>query len=384
MTVGIPKEIMTGERRVSATPETVALMVKSGLTVHVQRSAGEGSFHSDAQYMEAGAVIIPDAADIFAKADIILKVKGPQFDTKNQYSEVDMMHEGQYLLSFIHPAAPDNHETVKAMAAKGVIAMTLDGVPRIATAQKMDALTSMSICGGYKATLMAMDSLPKFTPQIFSAVGMIKPVDVLVIGSGVSGLQSISTAKRIGAAVHTADIRPKAEVQGRSLGAKVIPTGVPADVAIGEGGYASGLSSDWLKKERESLEEPVSQCEIVICTALVPNHKAPVLITSDMVKNMQSGSVIVDISVDQGGNCELTIPGQVVVRHGVTIIGIKNLPGLIPSSSTRLFSKNIYEMFKYMLKDGEIILDRNDEIIRGILTTYGGKIVHEGALEAMT
>ena len=383
MIIGVPKEIMQGERRVSATPETVAMMVKDGLTVLVERSAGEGSFFSDASYVEAGAQIIDDVAEIFTKADVILKVKEPQFNQDKQCSEVDLMKAGQYLLTFIHPAAPSNHEMVKALAAKGVTAMTLDGVPRITRAQKMDALTSMSTCAGYKGTLMAMDALSMFTPQVFTAVGMLKPINVLVIGAGVSGLQAISTAKRMGAIVHAADIRPEAEEQGQSLGAKVVSTGVPADIAVGEGGYANGLSEDWLEKERNNLKELVAQSEIVIASALVPNRMAPILITEEMVKSMKPGSVIVDISIDQGGNCELTEPGQVVQKHGVTINGIKNLPGLLPTSSTWLFSKNIYEMLKYIIKDGAIAFDRNDEIIQGVLTTIDGEVVHEGALEAM-
>ena len=383
MIIGVPKEIMLGERRVSATPETVVLMVKDGLTVLVERSAGEGSHFSDAQYIAAGAQIVDDVAEIFAKADVILKVKEPQFNEAKQCSEVEMMKPGQYLLTFIHPASPENHQMVKDLAAKGVTALTLDGVPRITRAQKMDALTSMSTCAGYKGTLMAMDSLTMFAPQVFTAVGMLKPINVLVIGAGVSGLQAISTAKRLGAIVHTVDIRPEAEEQGQSLGAKTISTGVPPEIAVGEGGYANALSPEWLAKEREAIKDLVTQSEIVVTTALVPNRVAPILITEEMVKSMKPGSVIVDISIDQGGNCELTVPGQVVSKHGVTINGIKNLPGLLPTSATWLFSKNIYEMLKYIIKDGQIAFDRNDEIIKGVLTTIDGKVVHEGALEAM-
>ena len=383
MLIGIPKEIMQNERRVSATPETVAMMVKDGLTVHVERSAGEGSYYSDAEYVKAGATIVDDVAEIFAKADVIMKVKEPQYNEAKKCSEVDMMHEGQYLLTFIHPAAPDNHEMVKALAAKGVTAFTLDGVPRITRAQQMDALTSMSICAGYKGMLMALDSLTMFAPMVGTAVGVLKPINVLVIGAGQSGLQAIATAKKMGAIVHAADIRPDAEEQGKSIGSKVVDTGVPADVAVGEGGYAKNLSEEWLEKEREKLKETVAMCEIVITAALVPNMKAPVLITEEMVKSMKPGSVIVDISIDQGGNCELTEPAQIVTKHGVIINGIKNLPGRIPTSSTWMFSKNIYNMLKYLIKDGKIEFDTNDEIIQGILTTCDGKVVHAGALEAM-
>jgi len=383
MVVGIPKEIMQGERRVAGTPETVALMVKDGLTVLVERGAGEGSYYGDAQYVEAGATIVDDVAEIFTKANIILKVKEPQFNNAKGCHEVDMMHEGQYLLTFIHPATPSNHDMVKALAAKGVTAMTLDGVPRITRAQKMDALTSMSTCAGYKGVIMALDSLAVFAPQIFTAVGMLKPINVLVIGAGVSGLQAISTAKRMGAIVHTVDIRPDAAEQGQSLGAKVLDLGIPADIAVGEGGYANAISEDWLAKEREALKDLVALSDIVVLTALVPNRVAPILLTEEMIKTMKPGSVVVDISIDQGGNCALTVPGEVVEKHGVLINGIKNLPGRLPTSSTWMFSKNSYEMLKYLLKDGEVVIDTNDEIIQGILTTHQGKVVHEGALEAM-
>ena len=383
MIVGVPKEIMAGERRVAATPETVALMVKDGLTVYVERTAGEGSYHDDEQYIAAGAKMIADAAELFTLADVIMKVKEPQYNKEIGLHEVDMMQEGQYLLTFIHPASPENHEMVKGLAAKGVIAMTLDGIPRITRAQKMDALTSMSTCAGYKGMLMAMDALPVFTPQIFTAVGMLKPIHVLVIGAGVAGLQAIATAKRMGAVVHAVDIRPEAIEQGQSIGAKVQDLGIPVEVAVGEGGYAKGLSAEWLEKEREALKELVVGCDIVFCTALVPNHMAPILLTEEMVKGMKPGSVIVDVSIDQGGNCALTVPGEIVEKHGVTINGLKNLPGLLPTSSTWMFSKNTYECLKYLVKDGEISLNLSDEIVQGILTTYNGEVVHKGALEAM-
>ena len=383
MVIGIPKEIMQGERRVSATPETVTLMVKDGLTVYVERGAGEGSYYSDAQYAEAGAQIIDDIAAIYAKAEVILKVKEPQYNQAKQMSEVDMMHEGQYLITFIHPASPANHEMVKALAAKGVTALTLDGVPRISRAQKMDALTSMSTAAGYKGMLMAIDSLPVFAPPIGSAVGMIRPINVLVIGAGVAGLQAIATAKRMGAVVKTADIRPDASEQGKSLGAGVIDTGVPVEIALGEGGYANALPDEWLEKEIESLKGAVAQSDIVFCTALIPNRLAPILVTEEMVKTMKPGSVLVDVSIDQGGNCPLTVAGETVVKHGVIIMGIKNIPGMLPTSATWLFSKNMYEMLKYLLKDGKMTLDESDEVIQGILTTHNGKVVHAGALEAM-
>ena len=384
MVVGIPREIMHGEGRVSAIPETVAKLKNDGYAVLVEKNAGAEAFFSDEEYAAAGAEIVADAAELYDRSDIILKVKEPLFNEEKGVHEIDLMHEGQYLITFIHPASPVNHEMVKNMAAKGIISLTLDGVPRISRAQNLDALTSMSTCAGYKGILMAANDLAKFIPQIFCAVGVIKPCNALIIGTGVAGLQALATAKRLGAVTYAADIRPAAAEQAMSLGAKIVDTGVSADVAVGEGGYANALSEEWILKEREALKDVVKDMDIIFCSALVPSKLAPVIITEEMVKSMKPGSVIVDISIDQGGNCEITTPGETAVKHGVTIEGIKNIPGMLPTSSTWMFANNIYNLVKYLSKDGEIALDMDDEIVQGTLTTIDGKLVHKGALEAMS
>lgn len=384
MIIGVPKEIMPGERRVAASPETVEKMVSDGLTVLVEKNAGEGAFYHDPDYVAAGASIVDDVSEVYQRADVILKVKEPLFNKEKEKHEVDMMHEGQTLITFIHPAAPANHDMVKHMAAQGVTSITLDGIPRITRAQTMDALTSMSTCAGYKGMLIAANELPHFVPQIFTAVGMIKPINVLVIGSGVGGLQAIATAKRLGAVVYAADIRPAAAEQAMSLGAKVIDLGVPAEEAIGEGGYALALSEKRLEEERQLLAGHLPEMDIVFLSALVPGKMAPILITEEMVKDMKPGSAIVDISIDQGGNCDITPAGTVEVKHAVTLIGIKNLPGLLPTSSTWMFSKNVYNLLSYLIKDGKIHLDMDDDIVKSALTTHGGKVVHQGTLEAFT
>ncbi len=383
MIIGVPKEIMQGECRVSATPETVRKMVNEGATVLVEKSAGENSFYSDKMYEDSGAKVVDDCQIIYRETEVILKVKEPQFNYEKNCMETDLMHSGQYLITFIHPASPANQDMLKAMAKKGIIGLTLDGIPRISRAQNMDALTSMSTCAGYKGMLMAASELPKFVPQIFCAVGMIKPCNALIIGSGVAGLQAIATAKRLGAVVYAADIRPDAAEQAKSLGAKIIDTGIPVDIALGEGGYAGLLTEEWLEKEREMIRDTVSNMDSIFCSALVPSRRAPIIITEEMVASMAPGSVIIDISIDQGGNCAATIPGKKIVKHGVTIIGIKNIPGLIPMSSTWMFANNIYNLLKYLTKDNKIVLDRNDEIISKILTTIDGEIVHAGAKELM-
>ena len=383
MIIGIPKEIMHDEGRVAAIPETVAKLRADGYQVLVERLAGDAAFFSDEEYAAAGAEIISDVAELYDRSDIILKVKEPLFNEKHGKHEVDMMHRGQYLITFIHPASPVNHEMVKKMAANGIVSLTLDGVPRISRAQNMDALTSMSTCAGYKGILMAASDLTKFIPQIFCAVGMIKPCNVLVIGTGVAGLQALATAKRLGAVTYAADIRPAAAEQAKSLGAKIVETGIPAEAAVGEGGYALALSEEMILSEREHLKDVVKDMDIIFCSALVPSKLAPVLITDEMVKSMKPGSVIVDISIDQGGNCEATVPGERAVKHKVTIEGIKNIPGMLPTSSTWMFAQNIYNLVKYLSKDGKLSLDMNDEIVRGILTTIDGRLVHRGAIEAM-
>lgn len=384
MIVGIPKEIMKGERRVAATPETVKKLVIDGVLVFVEKGAGEGSFFHDDAYVAAGATIKDDPKEVFSSSDIIFKVKEPQYNEKLGIHEVDLMHKGQYLITFIHPASPVNHEMVKALAKKGIIGLTLDSIPRISRAQSMDALSSMSTCAGYKGMLMAADDLSKFMPLIGTAVGMIKPSTVFVIGTGVAGLRAIATAKSLGAVVYSADIRPEANEQAKSLGAKIIETGVPIEIAVSsDGKHANKLSEKWLEIERENLKETILKSDIVFCSALVQGKIAPILITEQMVKEMPNGSCIVDISIDQGGNCNVTNPGKRNIVHNVIIEGIKNIPGMLPTSSTWMYANNVYNLFKYLYKDGKINLDFSDEITSSIIVCINGEIVHQGTREAM-
>ena len=383
MIIGIPKEIMHDEARVSATPETVGKFVKDGFEVMVEKGAGEGALYHDSDYMGAGAKMVDSPVEIYEKADMILKVKEPLFNEQVGKHEVEMMHKGQYLITFIHPASPVNHEMVKKLSAQGITAITLDGIPRISRAQNLDALTSMSTCAGYKGILMAANHLTTFMPQMFTAVGTILPAKVMVIGVGVAGLQALATAKRLGAITYAADIRPAASEQSSSLGAKVVDTTVPAELAVGEGGYAKRLPADVLIQEQKALEATIKDMDIVFCSALIPGKIAPIIITEEMVKGMKRGSVIVDISIDQGGNCELTPKGGIEEKHGVTIMGVKNIPGLLPTSSTWMFSNNLYNLVTYLVKNGQVVLDRDDEVIKKSLVCIDGELVHEGAREAM-
>lgn len=383
LSFGIPKEIMNGERRVAAIPETVKKLTDGGAKVFVEKGAGIGSYFTDAEYEKVGAVIIEDIQRLYAGSDIILKVKEPLFNEELGIHEVDLMHEGQVLITFLHPAAPSNHEMVKKLTDKKVISLTLDGIPRISRAQSMDALTSMSTVAGYKSVLIAADRLPKFIPMIGTAVGMIQPSTVMVIGTGVAGLQAIATAKRLGAVVYAADIRPEAAEHAKSLGAKIVETGVPADVAIGEGGYAQSLPKEWILKEQESIKDYVIKSDILILTALVPGRLAPVLVTEEMVKQMKPGSAIVDVAIDQGGNCELTKGGELIVQYSISIDGTKNIPGMVPISSTWMFAHNVYNFIASFVKDGKIIIDTDDEIIASSLVTKDGNLYHVGAREVL-
>jgi NAD(P) transhydrogenase subunit alpha len=384
MIIGIPKEIMHDEKRVSAIPETVASMVSDGHTVLFEKGAGVGSFFADSLYENAGAKLIDNVAEIFEKADVILKVKEPLFNEKLNAHEVDLMHKGQYIITFIHPASPVNHEMVKKMAEKGIIGLTLDGIPRISRAQNMDALSSMSTCAGYKGMLMAANSLPKFIPMIGSAVGMIRPSTAFVIGTGVAGLRAVATAKALGAVVYSADIRPDANEQAMSLGAKIVDTGVPKEIAVSaDGKHANKLPDEWLVKERENLSQMVAKADIIFLSALLLGKKAPLLLTEEMVKSMKPGSCIIDISIDQGGNCEVTPAGKIETKHEVVLNGIKNIPGLLPTSSTWMFANNIYNLLKYLVNGDKLNLDQSDEIVKGILVCANGELVHQGAKEAM-
>ncbi len=384
MIIGIPKEIMKSEARVAAIPATVKKMVDQGHTVLFEIGAGLGSFYEDEAYEAVGATMIADVSEIFDRAEVILKVKEPLFNEALGKHEIDLMHKGQYLITFIHPASPVNHQMVKNMAEKGIIGLTLDGIPRISRAQSMDALSSMSTCAGYKGIIMATSDIAKFMPLIGSAVGVIKPATVFVIGTGVAGLRAVATAKSLGAVVYSADIRAEANEQAMSLGAKIVDTGVPAEIGVAaDGKHANQLSEEWLQIEREHLAETCKKADIIFCSALLQGKVAPLLVTDDMVASMAKGSCVVDISIDQGGNCESTTPGIRDVKHGVVIEGIKNIPGMLPTSSTYMFAHNIYNLLNYLVKDNGIALDESDEIVSSILVSKNGEIVHKGAREAM-
>jgi len=381
--LGIPKELTPGEKRVGAIPITCERYVKMGMRVLVETSAGEGAFFSDEDYRAAGAEILADVESLFAQADVILKVKELQPSSAGGKHEVELMKEGATLICFIHPASLLNHDTVRRIAAKGITSLTMDSIPRITRAQKMDALTAMSTVAGYKAVVMAADRFSRFFPMTMTAVGTIAPAKVLVIGTGIVGLQAIATAKRLGGVVTAVDVRPEAREQAASLGAKVGGFEMPSELALGEGGYARALSEDWLVKERESIAPLVMDSDIVIGAALVFGETAPILVTEEMVRGMRNGSIISDVSVDQGGNCSLTQHNMEVWQQGVLISGIANLPGYVPTDSTMMYANTVCNFMETLVRNGQLVIDRSDEIVSSTLVTIAGEIVHHGTLKAM-
>jgi len=383
MLIGIPKEIMYKEKRVAALPETIEKFIKLGFDVLVETKAGAGAFTDDEAYQKAGARIAADAVEVFDKSDLILKVKEPMFNEQFNKHEIDMLKENQILITFLHPAAPSNHGDVKRLMDKNITAFTMDGIPRISRAQRMDPLTSMSAITGYKSIIIAAANFPKFIPMIGTSIGMIKPANILVIGTGVVGLQAIATGKRLGGIVKAIDIRPDAKQEAASVGAKVVDFEAPSEIVLGEGGYAKALPPEWLEKERQVLAPIVAESDIIILSALVPGEVAQHLITKAMVETMKPGSVIIDVSIDQGGNCEMTDPGKELTHQGVYVCGIKNIPGSVPVHSSWLYANNLYYFVENLFKNGSDEFDMTDEIIKDSLVTHKGKLYHQGTIKAM-
>ena len=383
MIIGVPTEVLEHEARVAVIPETVRQYVQMGFEVLVQSRAGEGALQSDAAYEAAGARIVPDAMSVFDQVDLVLKVKQPWHNAALKRDEAELIREGATLITFLHPAAPGNHDMVRTLARRNITALTMDGIPRISRAQTMDALTSMSTITGYKGVLMAAHMFPKFIPTIGTAIGTIKPARFLIVGIGVVGLQAIATAKRLGGAIQAVDVREDARKAADSLGAKIVGFEVPADVAIDADGNTKALSAEWIEKERAAIAPHVVAADIVILSALVSGEVAPVLITEEMVRAMKPGSVIVDVSIDQGGNCAVTEPGRDSLQHQVHVCGQWNIPGSMPVHASWLYANNLLHYVQNLYRKGLDRPDLDDEIVRHSLVTHQGQIVHAGALRAM-
>lgn len=384
MIIGIPKEILEGEKRVAAIPETVVDYIKMGFKVLVEINAGKAIFRDDSEYEKSGAEIVKDAEVLFKKADIVLKVKQLEFNAKVDKHEVEMMRDGGTLITFLHPAAPTSHAIVKRLREKNVTSFTMDSIPRtLSNAQIMDALTSMSTVTGYRAVLIAAHYLPRFIPMISTPIGANRPAKFLIIGNGVVGLQAVATAKRLGGIITVVDIRPEAREQATSLGAKIGGFEVPEEFTKGKWGYAKALPADWLNKEKACLAPLVEEADAIIASALIPGETAPVLITKEMVQKMKPGSVVIDVAIDQGGNCKVTEPGRINTVYDIVICGTQNIPGSMPIDSTWLYANNMLHYVKNLFKKGIDKPDMDDEIAKASLVTYEGKIVHDGTLKAL-
>ena len=373
--VFIPRERRPGETRVAATPETVKRMLKQGLEVVVEREAGVASLFSDAEFEAAGARLVDDPAESWESADVVLKVTPPGQFPGLPGHEAEGLKPGAVLLGFLAPYR--NLDMVRTLAAGNVTSFALELVPRVTRAQPMDALSSQASIGGYKAVLLAAWRLPKYLPLLMTAAGTIKPARVVVMGAGVAGLQAIATAKRLGAVVEVSDVRPAVKEQVESLGGKFIELPL-AESGEGQGGYAREMGEDFLRRQREIVQRHLAAADVVITTALVPGKPAPRLVTAEMVRAMRPGSVIVDLAVEQGGNCELSRADAEVVENGVLILGPSNLPAAMPHDASLLYARNLLSLLQLVVdKEGKVAPDLGDEILAGAVLTHGGKVLHQ-------
>lgn len=371
MKIGVPRETGEGERRVALVPSAVSRFSSAGIEIVIESGAGDESFFGDEQYEQSGAVV---ASSVYDLADLIVKVQGPTTD------EIASLDEGTTLVGSLQPLV--EHETIRSLADAGITSFSMDAIPRIARAQSMDVLSSMASLAGYKAAIIAADALGKIFPMMMAASGTTPPAKGLVLGAGVAGLQAIATARRLGAVLSGYDVRPAVREQVESLGATFLAVELEEETE-GAGGYARELSAEARDKGRDLIHSTVQEVDFVITTAAIPGRPAPRLIDAEMVRDMQSGSVIVDLAADMGGNCELTRAGESVVEHGVTIIGPRNLPSTMPTHASLMYSRNMLNFINHIVKDGEVTIDLDDEITNQCLITYEGKIVHEATMAAM-
>ena len=375
MKVGVPKEIVVGENRVALVPDAVGLLRKAGPQILFESGAGEGAFFPDRAYEAAGATIVSDPVALFTEADAVLKVQAPVLNPVLGKHEVELMREGTVLISFLQPHS--HPDLVNRLVERKITSFSMDLIPRIARAQKMDALSSQSTVAGYKAVLAAASSLGKFFPMLVTAAGTIPPAKVLVLGAGVAGLQAIATARRLGAMVQAYDIRPAVKEQVESLGGTFIELDLGGEKTEDVSGYAEELTAKSQEREKVLLRRHVPEADIVITTALIPGKRAPVLITAEMVQDMRAGSVIVDLAAEAGGNCELTEPDSVVTRYGVTIHGSLNVPSTMPVHASQMYSKNISSLLLQLVRNGKLELDFNDPVINDTCITHEGRVRHQ-------
>lgn len=370
--LGVPRERATAEKRVALVPDIVKRIVDEGADVVVETGAGAGSSFQDHEYEAAGAEIVQNPSDVYARADVVLKVQGPA--VYDDIDELSALRPGQRLVAFLSPLV--KHDLVNSLRDKGVEAFSMDAIPRTTRAQAMDALSSQSNLAGYKSVIMAANELGKIFPLMMTAAGTITPARVLILGAGVAGLQAIGTAKRLGAVVYGYDVRAVVKEQVESLGAKFVELDLGEDLA-GSGGYAKQASEDQTRLQQEGLAKEAALADVVITTALIPGRPAPLLITADAVRGMKPGSVVVDLAGEMGGNCELTQPGETVVEHGVTIMAPLNIPSLVADHASQVLAKNIQNFLGLIISDGQLDVNFSDDIVAGTAIVHDGEIVHE-------
>jgi NAD(P) transhydrogenase subunit alpha len=367
--VGVAKETAPGERRVPLVPDAASRLAPAGIELLVQAGAGEEASFLDSAYAEAGFKVVPDADVLHSQADVVVRIQKPSAQ------EISLLREGQVLVAMLQPLV--NPDLVRQIAARGTTAFSMDSIPRITRAQSMDVLSSQATVSGYKAVLAAAGALPKFMPMLTTAAGTVPPARVLILGAGVAGLQAIATARRLGAVVSAFDTRPVVKEQVESLGATFLELDVKGDETAG--GYATELSEEQHHREQEAIAEWVAAADAVVTTAAIPGRRAPVLVTDAAVFGMRPGSVIVDLAAETGGNCELTVPGETVVRHNVTIVGLRNWPSEMPQHASQMYSRNVQALLQHLVKDGEVVLDFEDEITRETCVARDGRPVGEQA-----
>jgi H+-translocating NAD(P) transhydrogenase subunit alpha len=374
MIVGVPRESFPGELRVALTPAVVPSLAKAGLEVVVEAGAGVRAGYPDADYVSKGAKILAQRAEVFRAADIIVQVLCYGSNDKSGKDDLPLFRRDQVLIGFLRPLG--SLETIQEIAGSGVASFSLELMPRTTRAQSMDALSSMGTISGYKAVLIAADTLPRIFPMLTTAAGTITPGRVFIIGAGVAGLQAIATARRLGAVTSAYDMRPAAKEQVHSLGARFVELPIEATDAQDAAGYARAQGEDFYRRQRELLARVVAESDVVITAAVIPGQKSPVLVTGEMVARMAPGSVIVDLASERGGNCELTKTGEVVIEHGVSIIGWINIAGRVPYHASQLYGRNLSAFLLHLVQDGKLRLNLEDEIIRSTLVTREGQIVN--------
>jgi NAD(P) transhydrogenase subunit alpha len=374
MIVGVPRETFPGERRVALVPVVIPNLLKAGLEVAVEAGAGAEAGYPDAEYTARGAKILATRAEVFAAADIVVQVLCYGSNDQTGEADLPLLRHGQVLIGFLRPLG--SITTIQTIAERGVTSFSVELMPRTTRAQSMDALSSMGTICGYKAVVLAADTLPRLFPMLTTAAGTITPARVLVIGAGVAGLQAIATARRLGAVTSAYDLRPAAKEQVQSLGARFVELPLEAQDAEDAGGYARAQDESFYQRQRELLGRVIAESDIVITAAVIPGKVSPVLVTREMVARMAPGSVIVDLASERGGNCELTRPGERAVEYGVTIIGRFNLASTVPYHASQMYARNITAFLLHLVRNGKFELNPSDEIVRDTLLTSGGAIVN--------